>query len=1025
MDVPRLKPRLEALLFRRTFPTEVRRLKERTQRAFNGINQLRTAPKLRQLLELILSIGNYLNEGTAVGQALGFRLEALQKLDGTRSPVKKDYSLLNFIVAYVMDQRPQLTTLEEELTEVRFARLEEINDIVAEEAALRAQVDSLSAELAQPKVQKKDTLRKTLVSFEATVRDQSRELTERLTVMRTAYEELLVYYAAERGADVATFVLEFVKMFKRAEMHIVRAREVQAAKERAKELKANKAAALAASGNAAGLSSTTPRGSRKRMTFSKTKLQSAAPNLQVKLAMEGKPQTFANPLMDIDLDRVARRRSRTLSPEIASLLTARENDPNAPSKSPRRTSGRDAIQQGATGGGMSRSPSLNSTRDVARGDSIVQPAEPAVAASAKGATARKRMTLGRRVMNPILSIFSISPSHAKDPYAPASTAAAGSGTVHGAPLTRSVSVGPLTSNDTIPRSTSTTSAAASQQAAAGAAAGAGAGRRKRRERPIERNTVAASASIDTAPGVKPLRASSTNLRSLDEIKGKERMDPRDQAAPPAMSRTSSASNSSPVQSPHRRPSLRRVGSKDRFDRVGSPAASPPMTDRSGAAAVDARSAVDSQPARQHFAKLRPVEQQAPLAAAAPAPAAPAAASSAPAPAPATAVAPEASRTDVSAPAASSAPGSPLPGSPVRKEMSTSTSLSSSPRANVASASGKKEGSRLDASGSKIKRDQRSATQEKRRSTTFGIRLQPVPVDEAKRPVLAPAEIQRERTKVIARVRERTAKEAAEGVEKKPVRTEALATPSAAVFPPELMQEVKVEDLLKEQFTGEKENALLIGEMPLLAKKRHSVNVTELFGLHMQRSPSQDAFASQRPLSARSSQRNVGVKTSMKLDSQEVDAQSGRKQTGGRKGTAATGAAAAAPATETPAEEQPAVEQEAPVSAEALRQLKALYPHLLDSVLESLLRSADGDVEQATLYLQKKGWVSQEPTASAATTPRADPRASKKPSAFSTLRNLLGGKKNPFSLPGEQPQRTGSKIMPAQSADATKRKGVKF
>lgn len=80
IEIPRLKPRLEAILFRKVFPDSVRRLKERVRLGYAGVTELRTSKKFFTVLEAILTIGNILNEGTPAGGAAGFRLDSLSRV---------------------------------------------------------------------------------------------------------------------------------------------------------------------------------------------------------------------------------------------------------------------------------------------------------------------------------------------------------------------------------------------------------------------------------------------------------------------------------------------------------------------------------------------------------------------------------------------------------------------------------------------------------------------------------------------------------------------------------------------------------------------------------------------------------------------------------------------------------------------------------------------------------------------------------------------------------------------------------
>ncbi|RUS31155.1 hypothetical protein BC938DRAFT_478371 [Jimgerdemannia flammicorona] len=78
-DINRLAERLDCMIFRRYFQTEAKELTAKLKILECVIVELRSSFKLRRLLQIVLNIGNHLNEGTFRGNALGFRLDTLLK----------------------------------------------------------------------------------------------------------------------------------------------------------------------------------------------------------------------------------------------------------------------------------------------------------------------------------------------------------------------------------------------------------------------------------------------------------------------------------------------------------------------------------------------------------------------------------------------------------------------------------------------------------------------------------------------------------------------------------------------------------------------------------------------------------------------------------------------------------------------------------------------------------------------------------------------------------------------------------
>ncbi|KAL2939997.1 Formin-like protein 17 [Bienertia sinuspersici] len=94
MKVPRVEAKLRVFSFKIHFNT-----------------QIRSSVKLKRVMQTILSLGNALNQGTARGAAVGFRLDSLLKLTDTRSRNNK-MTLMHYLC------KIQLKILAEEMQAV-------------------------------------------------------------------------------------------------------------------------------------------------------------------------------------------------------------------------------------------------------------------------------------------------------------------------------------------------------------------------------------------------------------------------------------------------------------------------------------------------------------------------------------------------------------------------------------------------------------------------------------------------------------------------------------------------------------------------------------------------------------------------------------------------------------------------------------------------------------------------------------------------------------------------------------------
>ena len=62
-----------------------------------GSKQLYASRKIRKLLEIVLALGNYMNKGNR-GNAFGFKISSLNKIQDTKSSQDRDITMLHYLV---------------------------------------------------------------------------------------------------------------------------------------------------------------------------------------------------------------------------------------------------------------------------------------------------------------------------------------------------------------------------------------------------------------------------------------------------------------------------------------------------------------------------------------------------------------------------------------------------------------------------------------------------------------------------------------------------------------------------------------------------------------------------------------------------------------------------------------------------------------------------------------------------------------------------------------------------------------
>jgi hypothetical protein len=85
MRVPRIEAKLRVFAFKISFTSQVSELRVSLVIVNEASREVRESVKLRRVMQTILSLGNALNQGTARGSAIGFKLDSLLKLTDTRA----------------------------------------------------------------------------------------------------------------------------------------------------------------------------------------------------------------------------------------------------------------------------------------------------------------------------------------------------------------------------------------------------------------------------------------------------------------------------------------------------------------------------------------------------------------------------------------------------------------------------------------------------------------------------------------------------------------------------------------------------------------------------------------------------------------------------------------------------------------------------------------------------------------------------------------------------------------------------
>ncbi|XP_051941646.1 disheveled-associated activator of morphogenesis 1-like isoform X1 [Hippocampus zosterae] len=138
--------RLLSLYFKKKFAERLTDVKPKIKALCLASREVMKSRTLRQLLEVVLAFGNYMNKGQR-GNAYGFKVSSLNKIADTKSSIDKNITLLNYIVTVLEKKFPTVMALNEELQYVPEAAKVNMMELEKDISNLRSGIKSVEAEL--------------------------------------------------------------------------------------------------------------------------------------------------------------------------------------------------------------------------------------------------------------------------------------------------------------------------------------------------------------------------------------------------------------------------------------------------------------------------------------------------------------------------------------------------------------------------------------------------------------------------------------------------------------------------------------------------------------------------------------------------------------------------------------------------------------------------------------------------------------------------------------------------------------
>ncbi|KAH9632920.1 hypothetical protein HF086_002742 [Spodoptera exigua] len=239
--VERISAKLSIMSYMGNFFDNIHLITPQIHAIISGSSSVKSSTKLRNVLEIILAFGNYLNSSKR-GPAYGFKLQSLDTLMDTKSTDKR-VSLLHYIVATIRQNFPELMNFDTELLYIDKAAQVSLENVAGDVCELERGMEQVRRE-----AEARDCLRAAphlLRDFLSNASDKLRRLRAETKHAQDSFASCVEYFGeAPRGCDANAFfslLVRFTRAFKQADAENEQRRRLEQAAQQADHVDPNKA----------------------------------------------------------------------------------------------------------------------------------------------------------------------------------------------------------------------------------------------------------------------------------------------------------------------------------------------------------------------------------------------------------------------------------------------------------------------------------------------------------------------------------------------------------------------------------------------------------------------------------------------------------------------------------------------------------------------------------------------------------------------------------------------------------------
>ncbi|KAG2334874.1 hypothetical protein Bca52824_006054 [Brassica carinata] len=244
MKVPRVESKMRVFSFKIQFGTQITEFKKSLNAVNSACEEVRTSPKLKEIMKKILYLGNTLNQGTARGAAVGFKLDSLLKLSDTRAANSK-MTLMHYLCKVLASKGSDLLDFPKDLESLESASKIQLKSLAEEMQAIIKGLEKLNQELnaSESDGPVSEVFRKTLKDFISVATTETAAVTSLYSVVGNNADALAHYFGEDPKRcpfeQVTATLLNFTRLFKKAHEENIKQEELER-KKAAKEAEMEK-----------------------------------------------------------------------------------------------------------------------------------------------------------------------------------------------------------------------------------------------------------------------------------------------------------------------------------------------------------------------------------------------------------------------------------------------------------------------------------------------------------------------------------------------------------------------------------------------------------------------------------------------------------------------------------------------------------------------------------------------------------------------------------------------------------------